>query len=69
MIDTTSQTWWTVRDWANGELVHLTSFLEHPGLDLAATETIRGRIATLRALLALAHPKTVGLEDIAVSYS
>ena len=68
MIDTFSETWWTVRDWANAEIARLSLLLETSGTDISVTENHRGRIATLRGVIALAEPKTVGLEDSPVIY-
>lgn len=59
MIDVHSETWVYVRDWAQSELERTRNNLESIGLDMAETESLRGRAAALRQLLSLALPRPV----------
>ena len=54
MIDKHSATWREVAAWAEGELSKAAERNETHGLAMADTENMRGRIACLRELLALA---------------
>ena len=67
MIDPFSQTWKEIAALANAQLVQATAELEATGLDLAATEFQRGRIAVLKGILSMAVPKPV-IEDIPTTY-
>lgn len=67
MIDPFSATWKEIDAWAIAERARATADIETTGLDLAATEFQRGRIAVLRSLLAMAEPKPV-IEDTPIRY-
>lgn len=56
MIEPHSSTWAAVEAWANEQIERNRLTLESVGLDATHTATIRGRIATLRELLALPNP-------------
>ena len=55
MIDKHSNTWREIAAWAEAELSKATRLNETIGLATPETENLRGRIATLRDLLALAN--------------
>jgi len=59
VIETHSETWVTVKDWAQAELDRARNNLESTGLDMIETENLRGRAAALRQLLSLAVPRPV----------
>jgi hypothetical protein len=53
VIDPHSDTWAVVKTAATMELARCATTLETPGIDIARTENIRGRIGVLRMILAL----------------
>ncbi len=53
MIDRHSETWREVAAWAEDELSKATERIETLGVKSDETENLRGRIATLRELLAM----------------
>lgn len=57
MIDPYSETWRRVRKHATDEIEIARTELERSGMPAIDTEFRRGRIAALRALLALGEPK------------
>lgn len=56
MIDPYSETWRRVRKHAADEIEVARSTLEQPGTGQLTTEFQRGRIAALRALIAIGEP-------------
>ncbi|MEK9721984.1 MAG: hypothetical protein VW405_00690 [Rhodospirillaceae bacterium] len=56
-IDFQSETWRALQEQAAERIESYRTRLEKEGLSLEETERLRGRIAELRALLALAKPK------------
>ena len=54
-IDFTSQTWRSVRQFAEQNIADLREQNDSPALDATATAELRGRIAALKSLLALAQ--------------
>jgi len=57
MIDQTSPTWTHIKAWAEKELASARAKVEAPGLDVVATETLRGKISTLKLLLSQTDEK------------
>lgn len=54
-IDTTSHTWQLVQQFADSQIATLRQQNDSPALDAIATAELRGRIAALKSLLALAQ--------------
>jgi len=56
-IDKRSETWLTIKEWANGRLSKNRDILEDPSTTEALTNSHRGAIGELKELLALADDK------------
>lgn len=54
-IDKRSETWLTIKEWANGRLSKNRDILEDPSTTEALTNSHRGAIGELKQLLALAN--------------
>jgi len=67
-IDVHSATWRYVAAWAAGRLTSARARLETPAIDPAATEQLRGEIAALKALAALAEPRRAYVTEKPVPY-
>lgn len=68
MIDTHSDTWHVVRDWAKRELEVALQNLKNPATPHADTQVLRGGIKRLEELLALPEPKKKPLIPASVKY-
>lgn len=56
MIDRDSETWMTVKAWANQQRQAARAALEAPGCDPRTADELRGSIAKLSLLLGLERP-------------
>lgn len=63
MIEPTSATWEAVTIWAEREIVSALDAIVARGLGPVETEYLRGRVATLRDILALPQPVTSFVTD------